>query len=273
MSLKNQNLDVQGHRGCRGLYPENTLPSFQHAIEIGVNTLELDVVITKDRKVVVSHDPFFSHIICVDEKNNYILQKEEKIKHKIFDMQYEQVKKYKCGTLKHPCFPNQIQTLTYKPLLSEVIELAESLSKSICYNIETKCTLFTDNVFHPKPKEFANLLIEIINHYQINSKVIIQSFDIRTLQHLKNEEGIRTSLLVDNTFTPEKNISHLGFKPDIYSPNYLLVTKELKDFCDNHNINILPWTVNKEEDMIKLINLGVDGIITDYPDRLLNIIQ
>jgi len=273
MSFDNYYLDVQGHRGCRGLYPENTLPAFQHAIEIGVNTLELDIVITKDRKVVVSHEPFFSNVICVDKKNNYILKAEEKVKHKIFDMKYEQVKKYKCGTLKHPNFPSQIQIASYKPLLSEVIKLTESLSKSIYYNIETKCTPLTDNEFHPEPKEFASLLMKIINHYKINSKVIIQSFDVRTLQYLKNEQGIRTSLLVDNLFTPEENLSHLGFTPDIYSPNYLLVTKELKEFCDNHNINIVPWTVNKEEDMIKLINLGVDGIITDYPDRLLNIIK
>lgn len=265
--------DIQGHRGCRGLMPENSIPGFLKALDIGVTTLELDVVITADRKVICSHEPWFSHTLAHDPQGHLIKEEDEQ-NHSIYKMTFAQTQEYECGMRPHPNFPEQVKTPVHKPLLSKVIAEADShaiqtnrpLPK---FNIETKTTIEGDGVFHPSPAFFSDLLYQVISDANALDRTTIQSFDVRTLQHIKaNYPKVSLALLIESEGLPEIHIEKLGFYPDIYSPYYLLVDQELVDFCQRHQMKLIPWTVNEDWEMEKLISLGVDGIITDYPDRL-----
>ena len=269
-------LDIQGHRGCRGLYPENTIPAFIHALNLGVNTLEFDVVISKDNKVIISHEPFMSNEICLDPQNNEI-KAEEEFDHNIYQLNYEEIKNYDCGSKYFDKFPEQKKTKAYKPSLADLIEAIKTDSslphfKSVNYNIEIKRKAQWDGTHHPDYKQFAALVIEEIRNLDIVSATTVQCFDVETLQFLKKEyPEIKLVYLIANENTMSKNLEILGFRPFIYSPYYKLVNAELLEFCHNESMKLIPWTVNDTADMKSLIKLGVDGIITDYPDRLIAI--
>lgn len=263
--------DTEGHRGARGLLPENSIPAFKKALDLGVTTLEMDTIITKDKKVIVSHDPYFSHEICLTPDGKQITEKTQK-NFNIYKMNYADVLKYDCGSKTHPRFPKQNHMKVTKPLLRDVILESEKYIKSknlkpVFYNIETKTEENGDKVFNPEPKEFMTLIYNQLKDLKILDRVIIQSFDVRTLQELKNiDPKIKTSLLVENKESFQKNIDKLGFNPDIYSPEYILVNKELIQTAHKKNIKVVPWTVNKKEEIETLKKLGVDGIISDYPN-------
>lgn len=266
-------IDKQGHRGCRGLMPENTIPAFLKAIDLGVNTLEMDAVITKDNLVVLSHDPFFNHEITTLPNGEFVLEENEKLSN-IYKMPYSEVIKYDVGQKVHPRFPQQQKIEAHKPLLSQVIDTVETYAKTnhkpaLFYNIETKSTAQTDGVFHPNPKEFVDLLMAVIFQKKIENRVIIQSFDIRTLQYLHQiHPEIKTALLVEDFDKKEfsDQIKDLGFVPTIYSPAQELVTPRLVLQCKEKHIKLIPWTVNNLETIHKFVEMGVDGIISDYPN-------
>jgi glycerophosphoryl diester phosphodiesterase len=266
-------LDKQGHRGCRGLFPENTIQGFLKAIDLGVTTLEMDAVITKDKQVILSHEPFFNHEISTLPNEKHINQAEEK-EFNIYKMKYSEVTQYDVGLKPHPRFPQQQKVNVVKPLLSEVIDAVEMYAKTnqtkpLFYNIETKTEPQTDGVFHPEPKEFVELLMKIILQKKIENRVIIQSFDRRTLQYLHQKyPTITTALLVEDFDKKEfkKQIANLGFLPSIYSPAQELVTQELIQECHQKNVKLSPWTVNDPKKIKEFIAMGVDGIISDYPN-------
>lgn len=276
MSKTLAKLDIQGHRGCRGLMPENTIPGFIKALQLGVTTLELDVVITSDNKVLLSHEPFMSGEICKTPGGNIITAADEKT-HNIYRMTAATAQQYDCGERGNSGFPEQIKMKARKPLLSEVIDTVESYIKAnslkpVWYNIETKCTPQGDTIFHPDPVSFADLVMQVVHSKNIESKTYIQSFDIRTLQHLHQQKSnVLLVLLVENLKGVAENLKELGFAPTIYSPYYKLINKQDLKLLHSKGIRVIPWTVNDEKDMKKLINKGVDGIITDYPDKLVNL--
>jgi glycerophosphoryl diester phosphodiesterase len=265
--------DKEGHRGCRGLMPENTVPAMLKALESGVTTLEMDAVITKDRQVILSHEPFFNHDITTKPDGSFIEQSQER-SFNIFNMTFAETRAYDVGMKQHPRFPRQQKIKAAKPLLSEVIDDVEAYVKlkgipPVFYNIETKTTPLTDNIFHPAPEEFVDLLMKVINDKKISDRVIIQSFDFRTLKILHHKYAhIKTAALIEDydKRSLDVHLQELGFTPVIYSPAYSLVTKELIEKCHRQYIRIIPWTVNDKETMQKLKAMGVDGIITDYPD-------
>lgn len=272
----NKNFDLQGHRGARGLYPENSIMGFIMAVDMGVKTLELDVVISKDKKIVVSHEPWISHEICT-KKSGEVISEDEEINYNMYQMTYEEIRKFDCGTKEHPRFPNQIKAITYKPLLRHVVEVVETFTAArflepMRYNIETKSLPEGDNIFHPEPEEFCKILYDELKRLNVLDRVTIQSFDVRTLQAFRNYyPQTKLVLLVENKMSFEENIKSLGFNPHIYSPNYHLVDDELVSKCHNNNIKLIPWTVNTEDQMEKLVQMGVDGLITDYPDIALTL--
>ncbi|WP_375605231.1 glycerophosphodiester phosphodiesterase [Flavobacterium davisii] len=268
-----QEFDIQGHRGCRGLLPENSIQAMKKAIDLGVTTLEMDVVISKDKEVLLSHEPFLSCEICLDKMNQTIeVSKEQSFN--LFQMNYDEIKKYDCGSKIHPRFLEQEKIKTHKPLLNEVIDFVEDYiqkkypERKIFYNIETKSDPKGDGIFHPLPNEFVDLLIGVLKDKNITDKTYIQSFDVRTLQYLHQKYAeIKTVLLVENKFSINKNLKKLGFKPTVYSPEFILLDKQKVDFLHAKNIKVIPWTVNKKEEMEKVISYGVDGLISDYPNR------
>ena len=266
-------LDKQGHRGCRGLMPENTIPAMLKAIDLGVNTLEMDIIFTADNLAILSHEPFFNHEITTKPDGKYIEESEEK-NYNIYKMSFAETQRYDVGLKPNPRFVKQQKIAAHKPALSILIDSVENyvsqknLSK-IFYNIETKTQPATDNIFHPAPAAFVDMLMKVIKEKNIEDRVIIQSFDIRTLQYLhKKYPLIKTALLTEltNRYSFRKQIKDLGFTPTIYSPEHMLVTANLIASCHQKNIRIIPWTVNEKTKIDELKKMGVDGIITDYPN-------
>ncbi len=265
--------DKQGHRGSRGLMPENTIPAMHKAIDYGVTTLEMDVVISKDKKVVVSHDPYFNADITTTPEGK-TLSKAEGVKLLLYAVDYDNIKKYDVGSKPHPAFPSQQKMVVHKPLLSELIRSSEAYAKKknakpLWYNIETKSKAGADGLLHPAPEEFVDLLVTVIQKEGVANRTVIQSFDERTLMvaHQKYP-AIKTSLLIENTDKRmlDEQLKELGFVPTVYSPHYSMITPELVKACHNKKMKVVPWTINTKEEIERIKSLGVDGIITDYPD-------
>jgi glycerophosphoryl diester phosphodiesterase len=266
-------LDVQGHRGCRGLMPENTIPAMLRAIDLGVTTLEMDVVITSDNRVVLSHEPFMNAEISTRPDGTTFSTKEQK-QYNIFRMTLAELQRWDVGMKPHPKFPRQQRIPAVKPLLEDVIDSVEAYVrqkglKPMRYNIETKCQPATDEIYHPGPQRFAALLMEVVMKKKVSERVTIQSFDIRTLQVIHTSHPIMSlAYLIENTnkLAVEDNITRLGFTPAIYSPAFQLVDPKLLDACRKLGMKIVPWTVNDKDNIDRLKAMGVDGLITDYPD-------
>jgi glycerophosphoryl diester phosphodiesterase len=265
--------DKEGHRGCRGLMPENTIPAMIKGLDLGVTTLEMDIAITKDKQPVLSHEPWFAQDITTKPDGTFMKGLEEK-RFVIYWMTYEQVKTFDVGMKPHPRFPRQQKMKAVKPLLRDVIDSCEGHAKATSrplpwYNIETKTDPVLDSVFHPMPVEFVDLLMSVILEKRIEERTVIQSFDFRTLQYLHQKyPTIKTSMLIEDSDKRglDDQIKALGFSPTIYSPEYSLVNDDLIKKCHQQNIRIIPWTVNDKSTIDKLKEMGVDGIITDYPD-------
>ncbi len=271
-SSKNIKMDLQGHRGCRGLMPENTIPAMLKAIDLKVTTLEMDVVISKDNQVVVSHDPYFNYHITTTPQGK-TLTKAEGEKQLLYTMPYDSIRKFDVGLKPHPDFPKQQKIAAYKPLLSELFIETEKASKAkkqiIFYNIEIKSKEATDGIKHPAIEAFVDLVMEVINQKGIAKRVTIQSFDPRALQVMHRKyPSVTTSFLVEanDKQTLLEHITELGFTPNVYSPNYALVNQALMDQCHGKKMIVIPWTVNSVEEMKRLLALNVDGLISDYPN-------
>ena len=265
--------DKQGHRGCRGLMPENTIPAMLKALDLGITTLEMDVVITKDKKVILSHEQWFGKEITTKPDGTYMGEREER-KYNIYWMTFEQTKTFDVGLKPHPRFPQQQKMKATKPLLADVID---SVKKDMMtrrrpfpyYNIETKSNPEFDGVFQPKPEEFVELLMAVIKEKQIEEYIIIQSFDFRTLQYLHLKyPSVKTAMLIEDSDKRnlDEQLKALGFIPTIYSPAFVHVNEKLVKSCHKQNMKVIPWTVNDKAKIEELKKMGVDGIITDYPN-------
>ena len=265
--------DTQGHRGSRGLMPENTFPAMRTALDLGVVTLEMDVVVSKDKKIVVSHEPWMGAEIATKPDGKPVTKEEERSLN-IYQMDYADVKKFDVGMRPHPRFPRQQKLSVYKPLLSDLLDsiqqyMTTSRRPLPFFNIETKSMPIGDNLYHPAPAEFVELLMSVIKEKQIEDRVIIQSFDFRTLQYLHEKyPTIKTAMLIEGFDQRglDNQLKALGFTPTIYSPSHELVNADLVRKCHEKNIKVIPWTVNDKNRIEELKSLGVDGIISDYPD-------
>lgn len=273
-TLLSTDFDWQGHRGCRGLLPENSIPAFLKALELGVTTLELDLAVSRDSQLIVSHEPWMNDDICLKADGSAI-QKGEGEKLLIWQMTAEDVQKCDCGSRGNPRFTEQKAMRTVKPTLRQVVEAvhkqADFLRKPMpLFNIEIKSQPDFDNKRTPSVSAFAKLVFDEIEALKIADRSCIQSFDPRSLEAIhKLNAKQTTALLVENDNGFSKNLKRLTFKPTIYSPYFLLISKATVDSSHAENIKIIPWTVNDTAAMRQLINIGVDGIITDYPDRVL----
>ncbi len=268
-------LDWQSHRGARGLYPENTIGAMMVALEYPINTLELDVVVTADRKVLVSHEPWMSDEICLTpEKKNF-----EGKKYNLSKMKLAEIQLFDCGSKPHPRFPRQKKIKEFKPELSALLTATEKkikeTGKKIQYSIEIKSTIQDEmQDFQPTSDLFTDIVMEVVKRHLTPDQVIMQSFDWRVLRYLhRTYPQYKTSALIEGKFVPRSALIKLGFNPTVFSPYYKDLTKEDIAYFKKEKILVIPWTVNEKEDMKKMIELGVDGIITDYPDLIEEVVK
>ena len=265
-------LDLQGHRGARGLFPENSLLGFEKTLEFSeVSTLELDLCVTADGELIISHEPWLNEQICAITDSS-----REGNAYSLYKMTYDSILQFDCGTMGHPNFPKQQQTSTNKPLFKELFAMIDEKGlRWPNFNIEIKSNRKGDYIYHPGPKKFAVLVVDALNELNeaypradLLNKVSIQSFDLRALREVrKTALPVRLSLITDKTADPAKEMDALGFPVDIYSPSYELVTPELISWCHFRQIDVIPWTINDLEEMQTLVDMGVDGIISDYPNK------
>ena len=268
--LAQPKLDRQGHRGTRGLMPENTIPAMKKALDLGVQTLELDVVISKDKQVVVSHDAYMSADITTKPDGTPVTTAEQKSIN-LYQLTYAQIRTYDVGSKPHPQFAQQQKFRTYKPLLTELIDSVDAYARAKNlplprYNVEIKMSPETDSVYNPGPAEFVRLVLPICQQ-KLGKRFNIQSFDARPLQLIHQQAPtVALAYLTANARSLAENLQTLGFTPNIYSPYYKTVTSEVVKQCHAQRMQIIPWTVNTKEEIAQLVELGVDGIITDYPN-------
>ncbi len=271
-----QNFDIEGHRGSRGLKPENTIEAFIHALKLGVTTLELDVCISKDKLVVVSHEPYMNSLFASHPNGAHVLKNEEKSLN-LFSMNYSEIKTFDTGLRGNKNFPEQEKQKAFKPLLEDVfLEVEKYIKlnnlKPVDYNIEIKSEVEEYNISQPEVEEFSKLVYGVIIKNISADRIIIQSFDFNVLKHFhqKIQNGsfkkVRLAALTEKLGV-KPTFKALGFLPDIFSSYYKLLTANKVKFCHKKGVNVVPWTVNDYADMQKIKLLGVDGLITDYPNR------
>lgn len=272
-------IEVHGHRGARGYFPENTITSFIEAIKLGVTAIELDVVISKDMQVVVSHEAWMNELFC-SAPDGKAVGSDSKEKNNLFKMNYAEIAKFDCGSRGNAEFPLQKKIAEHKPLLSEVITKVDAFTnenklRPVKYNIEIKTEeLEADGLFNPDPKTFVELVCKEVEKYNITKRCNLQSFDVRILQEIKKRNPeIEVAFLVENKDSFESNMQRLGFVPNTYSPEFILIDETLVRKVREKNMRLIPWTVNEVSDIKKILSLGVDGIISDYPDRVIELLN
>ncbi len=261
----------EGHRGCRGLMPENTIPAMKKALDLGVDVLEMDVLISQDSQVLVSHDPYFSADLSLKPTGEPVTRAEEKYLI-LYAMHYAEIRKYDVGSKHNEAFPRQQNFPAYKPLLSELIDSVDQYAKSKgmplpSFNIEIKSEAPNDNIYHPAPPAFVRLVMDVCKSRNILNRLVIQSFDIRPLRLMHQQyPDVKLSYLTANNKTAEENLGVLGFNPAWYSPLYGTVNTKMVQYCHEKRIKLVPWTVNTKEEISALGRMGIEAIITDYPD-------
>ena len=281
MPRESKPFEIQGHRGCRGLMPENTLPAFLRALELGVDTLELDVVVSKDRKVVVSHEPCFHPDFSIRPDGTSVQTSDET---NIFQMNYEEIRQFNVGLRQNPRFSEQATISAFKPLLSEVLMTIDQYCKEnrkshIGLNIEIKSLETEYNLTQPAPQDFVELVYSELTQSDLSANITLQSFDFNVLKYLSSTRSNSREFQISVLIEPEDNneidvnLEKLGFKPDIWSPNFSILTEIMVSLLQNQGIKVIPWTVNEASDMARMQAIGCDGIITDYPDRALKFIK
>ena len=269
LSSKQTKIEIHGHRGFRGRFPENTLIAFKEAIKAGADYIELDVIISKDSQVVVSHEPWFNPKTCTAPDGKAITKR---TKNNLHQLNYAEIKKYDCGKRGNKKFPQQLKTEVFKPLLSEVIEEMEKYTQEnnlppIYYNIEIKNNSMGDRKYHYSTKTTVALINDVLKKYAVNDRILIQSFDVRCLKeiHTLNPE-LKTGLLIANLRSVKHNIRKLHFTPAYYNPALKICKKKTIRQAHQSGCKVVVWTVNSQKEMVKFRDLGVDGIITDYPN-------
>ncbi|TDN86364.1 glycerophosphoryl diester phosphodiesterase [Salegentibacter sp. 24] len=271
-------IQVQGHRGDRGNFPENSIPAFLSAVKKDADVIELDVVISKDNKVVVSHEPFM-HSLYVSTPSGDTISEENQENFNLYEMTYDSIRRFDVGSKGNSLFPDQQKQKTYKPLLAEAIDSVENFIlknklEPVKYNIELKSSENEYGIFQPNPKEFVALVMQVIEEKGLENKMNLQSFDVNILNEIHaSYPEVETAYLVYIEGI-QRNLDLLNFQPEIYSPNYGLVKDSaFVDSIKDMDMKLIPWTVNEPEAIKKMIELEVDGIITDYPERVLQFLE
>ncbi|RZK23804.1 MAG: glycerophosphodiester phosphodiesterase [Hymenobacter sp.] len=272
--------EVHGHRGCRGLFPENTLPAFGHALAMGVDALELDVVVSQDGQVVVSHEPWLAASLGRGPQGQLLDPAQER-RHNLYQLPYATIRQCTVGEWPHPNFPAQQPVPSYRPLLREVLHQSEALGQrpgrpAVRYSVELKSTPEGDTLYHPTPARFVALVLAELRAAQVEPRTTLLSFDPRVLQAARQvAPALALCLLVEDFLPPVPTLfAELGFEPTTLGPDFHLLSAAtvLALRTAYPQLRLVPWTVNAVADLQLVRTWQVEGITTDYPNRLLELL-
>ncbi|HWR02009.1 MAG TPA: glycerophosphodiester phosphodiesterase family protein [Chlorobaculum sp.] len=258
--------EIQAHRGARAFYPENTLQAFCKAADLGCRVIELDLVPSKDHRIVVAHDPW---VLSSSDT-------EPSARRYLYSMDYDQIAHLDCGAVS-PDFPFQSRIRAVRPTLSEVFRTVEEhlcrigRQSGMVYNLEVKSWPERDGEAHPGPADYAALVIRDIAASGLNGRIRLQSFDDRILYEAKRIlPGLCYGLLVEDQAFFDSFPGRPGFIPDFVNPRLDLVDERLISRLHGFGTKVVVWTVNSTEEMVRMKRLGADGIITDHPEIALS---
>ncbi len=256
--------ELHAHRGIPKIYPENTLEGFAYAIKLGAKVLEVDVVVNRDHELIVSHDPFMRSDLCKSPSGLLIRNERE---HNLYELTTQEIKQYDVGSLPSNQFPDQMNRKLSKPSFQDLAELM-SRHPNVRLNIEVKSEEKYYGLFQPMPKVYAQILISEIK--QLKCQFMIQSFDTCFLNELYIlTPDVTLGLLVNSVTDPSLDLALLDFLPNYYNPNFNFLTCDMMQYLRSNGIKVVPWTVNDLTKAKDLVEMGVDGLITDKIDEFL----
>ncbi len=254
--------------------PENTIPSMLNGIRLGENTLEMDLQVSKDGKVVVSHENYF-HPRYSMRPDSSLVQKDDP-KTYLYHLDYEDIAKGDVGLRPNDTWPTQAHVPAVKPLASDLIDFVETYTAEhgyspMRYNIEVKTSPKKgEGTNWPEFHEFVDRCIALLESKDLGDRLVIQCFDVRSLNYMHEKNpSLFLSYLTSGDTSVENLLTKLDFTPDWWSPNYKDLTPENVAYCREKGIKIVPWTVDDPADIRRMIELDVDAIISNYPDRVL----
>ena len=263
-SLSQNTVMVVGHRGCRGVMPENTIESFRESIKRGVDGIEWDVVVNGDGQLVISHEPYFHRDFCQDSQGNDI--QDESI-YNIFKMSQDEIDGFDCGTKFHQNFPDQQKMKTTKPLLADVVKsLPEIKRKRIFFEIKSDEPEY--GISQPFPSDYAKLILNEVKEYGLAS-IRYMSFDKNILEELHKIDPKLNLVYLSEKKGIKKSLEQLSFKPNSVGLYYKTINKRNIDLLREQNIGVYAWTVNNADEAHEMMDFSIDGIITDYPRRII----
>lgn len=263
-------IEIHAHRGCPSLLPENTLAGFEKAIDCGAIILELDVVVSREGRLIVSHDPYMRAGLCLDRNGNRIPKEEEGI-HNIFEMSHEVISGYEVGAILPEKFPHQQTGQHFKPSFLDFVKMVAK-HEGVKANIEVKSDRKWYGEYQPDVSEYAAIVKKEIRALrQLEVPFMVQSFDTAFLNQLyKLDPNIEYGLLVEQQLEVEKSLERLLFTPTYFNPDHELLDEVAVSSLKERGFRVVPWTVNEKERVQSLLKMGVDGVITDYPQVMVS---
>ena len=262
-SLQSQ-VEYYGHRGARGLFPENSILSFKKALEYPITGIEWDVVVNKDNELVISHEPYFKTSIC----QSNLIDDDELKTYNIYQMSQQEIEGIDCGIKKTKSFPEQQKISTSKPTFKQVQQEIKFGNRTILFEIKSEEKEY--GISQPSPQKFAALILEEIKASGLRENIILMSFDATILNEIYAKDP--SFRLIYLTYKPlvsiNKFLSVCTFKPYALGMFYRTISRKKIHALHKKEIKSFAWTVNNKKQAAGLIKIGVDGIITDYPDRI-----
>ncbi len=269
-----KSFEVISNKGARGLMPENTLPSFLKAIELGATMIEMDVVVNKLLQPVNSSEPWFESKLCIDSSDNSISRNKEK-NFNIYKMSYDEIKLFDCGNKRNSDFPDQRNLPVIKPLLREALLNCEQFRgerrlKPVQYLINIRSSVETEKTFHPDPLTFSKAVVKAVKEGGVFDNTTFISTDFRILKELKAlYPECKIGIFVEGKINLEDLQIKLGFAPNIILADLKQFSVENIALFNQKAILLYAYIVNDVEDINKLRELGANGVVTDYPNRVI----
>ncbi len=271
-------IDLQAHRGGAGLMPENTISAMQHALDLGIHTLEMDLQLSADGQVVVSHDNYFHPRYSIRPDGTPVEKGDPK--EYLYTMPYDSIRLYEVGLRPTTVWPGKQLISERKPLASDLIDFTEKYAREHKmpkpgYNIEIKSVEGEgEGTLWPDYKTFCDTCIPLLLDKKLGKRLIVQTFDVRSMEYIHTKwPEVALSFLTDDDLPDiEAILASLSFKPAWWSPHYSVVTPENVAYCHKQGIKVVPWTVDDPEEIRRIADCGADAIISNYPDRLLEIL-